>query len=168
MSQIAYWDSGTKELKYRDATPEEEAEIAARATASIAVTQALVWEDIKRERDDVRTEGGVLVGSHWFHTDTASRIKWLGLKDSARDMLAAGGTTADVIYVNGGAVQWKTMSGAFVPVNVQLALDVVDATKVLDAKLFMAAETHRSLMLQAANPAAYDHSTGWPERYQPA
>jgi len=123
------------------------------------------WEAIKAERDGARTRGGVTVAGHWFHTDTDSRIKWLGLKDSARDLLAAGGAGADQVVVDGAAVAWKTMAGSFVPVTVQLALDVVEATKVLDKRLFTVAEQHNAALRAAADPTAYDYSTGWPARY---
>lgn len=125
------------------------------------------WEKIKAERDGPRVEGGVLAGGHWFHTDAASRIKWLGVKDSARDVLAAGGTATDPIQVRGKPLVWKTMAGAFVPVTVQLTLDVVQAVKDLDAAVFECAELHNAAMRKATNPTAYDHSTGWPDRYTP-
>jgi hypothetical protein len=128
---------------------------------------AVQWEKIKAERDGPRVEGGVLVGAHWFHTDAASRIKWLGVKDSARDVLAAGGAAADRIEVRGKPLAWKTMAGTFVPVTVQLTLDVVQAVKDLDAAIFECAEIHNATMRAAKNPAAYDYSTGWPDRYTP-
>lgn len=124
-----------------------------------------IWEAIKRERDGIRTEGGVLVGANWFHTDNASRIKWLGLKDSARDVLANGGAGTDQLFVDGKKVMWKTMAGTWMLVTVQLALDVVEAVKVLDSRLFTAAETHFAAMSVATDPNAYDYSTGWPARY---
>ena len=123
------------------------------------------WEKIKAERDGPRVESGVQVGADWFHTDAASRIKWLGVKDSARDVLSAGGTTADRIQVRGKPLSWKTMAGAFVPVTVQLTLDVVQAVKDLDAAVFECAELHNIAMRKATNPGAYDYSTGWPDRY---
>lgn len=139
-------------------------ELAAAAAALKAHAEA-VWEQIKAERDGQRTEGGVLVGGRWYHTDTASRIKWLGLKDSARDMLFAGKLATDIIVVDGGPVAWKTMGGTFAPVSAQLALDVVEATKVLDKQLFVRAEQHHALAKASPDPAAYDFGTGWPASF---
>lgn len=70
----------------------------------------------------------------------------MGIKDTARDMLAAGGTVNDKIKLGGRDLMWKTMSGDFVPVTIQLALDVVQANKELDAAVFMRAEEHRTLV----------------------
>lgn len=137
--------------------------------------QATLWAQIKLQRDGEaldgkRYDGGVLVSGHWFDSDIASRVKWLGLKDSARDLLAAGGQLTDAIMIDGAQVQWKTMSGQYiaselVPVDGQLAFDVVEAFKVLDKQLFEAAEQHRADLLAAYDPAVYDYSTGWPQRF---
>jgi hypothetical protein len=128
----------------------------------IQPAQAAKWAGIKNERDQ-RSVAGVLVGAYRFHSDPGSRIQQLGLKDQARDMLAAGGAYADQLVKNGQAVQWKTMGGVFVPMTVQLAFDVVAAVGDADAKIFTAAETHRAAMLQSATPWDYDFSAGWPE-----
>lgn len=123
------------------------------------------WELVKAERDGERTTAGVQANGYWFHSDTGSRIKWLGLKDSARDMLSAGAALTDLMLVDGETVPWKTMTGVFVPVTVQLALDVVEAVKVHDKQLFKRAEQHYAAMLASDDPAAYDYSDGWPDRF---
>jgi hypothetical protein len=133
-------------------------------TATLAEQQAAVWERIKDKRDSIK-RGGVLVNGSWFHSDDSSRIQQLGLKDQARDMLAAGGTATDVLYKLGYPIQWKTMSGAFVPMTVQLAVDIVAAVGDADARSFAKAEQHRVAMVASANPSAYDYSTGWPQVY---
>jgi hypothetical protein len=132
--------------------------------------QDAMWERIKTERDGApveggRSDGGVLVDVHWFHSDIVSRVKWLGLKDSARDMLLAGALPDDAIVIDGEPVLWKTMAGDFVPVTVQMALDVVEAVKVLDKRIFKTAEMHRAQLLAAYDPSTYDYTTGWPQRY---
>lgn len=119
------------------------------------------WEAIKAQRDG-RKAAGVKIGANWFHSDTDSRVQWLGLKDTARDMLAAGSAPTAPITLFSQPVHWKTLSGAFVPVTVQMALDVVQATKELDAVLFKAAEEHRAAMEASSNPVTYNSSTGWP------
>jgi len=130
-----------------------------------AMIRASKWEAIKAERDGPRVAGGVKVGGAWFHSDDASRIKWLALKDSGRDILAAGGSLSDPIIENGEQVHWKTMSGTFAPVTVQLAFDVVKADKTLDVRLFKQAEYHRAMLNACDSPETYDYLTGWPERY---
>lgn len=121
-------------------------------------------EIIKTERD-ARVNGGVFVNGNWFHSDTPSRIQWLGIKDTARDMLAAGGTVNDKIKLGGRDLMWKTMSGDFVPVTIQLALDVVQANKELDAAVFTRAEEHRTLVNASLEPGKYNYLSGWPARY---
>lgn len=135
-----------------------------RAAPSIESLRAQAWDRIKTERDR-RKAGGVLVGAHWFHSDADSRIQWLGIKDSARDMLADGATSAETIHELGQPMKWKTLAGAFIVVTVQMALDVVAATKELDARLFAMAEHKRAEVEVADNPAAYDVLAGWPATY---
>ena len=131
-------------------------------------TSAEVWERIKAERER-RKDGGVkvLIGGvdKWFHSDTGSRIQHLGLKDKARDLLAAGGNMADNIIILGQEVRWKTMDGSFVGVTAQLAGDIVTGAGNLDARLFVVAETHKATMEASSDPAAYDFSGGWPTIY---
>lgn len=133
----------------------------------LADVQAAVWRRIQDRRDTLKA-GGVQVGTQWFHTDDSSRIQYLGLKDRARDLLAAGGSMADPITILGKAVQWKTMDGSFVPITAQLAFDIVSAVGDLDAAAFAVAETHRAAMMASPDPAAYDFSTGWPVVFVPS
>ena len=135
------------------------------AAEPIGEVQFRVWEKIKGERD--RRKGtGVKVGTHWFHSDDASRIQWLAMKDTARDNLDAGGAMGDPIVVLGNPVQWKTMAGAFIDVTAQLVYDVVKATKELDARLFAIAEAKRVEMEALAAPETYDVLSGWPPCYE--
>lgn len=131
---------------------------------TIAETKAAKWETIKAERDR-RKAGGFKVGTLWFHSDADSRIQHLGLKEKARDLLAAAGSMTDNLSMLGQPVRWKTMDGSFANVTAQLAFDIVAAAGDLDARLFAVAETHRAAMEAAADPAAYDFSAGWPETF---
>jgi hypothetical protein len=131
----------------RDATPEEEAEIQQRAAADVPLLRAAQWEAIKSLRDR-RKAGGVLVSGSWFHSDDASRIQQLGL------VLMGAGIPADL--------QWKTMTGDFVTMTPALAQQIFTAVATLDQGTFACAEQHRQALLEAANPGAYDFSTGWP------
>lgn len=132
---------------------------------TLADKQSHIWSLIKAERDRRTQEGGCLVDSNWFHTDTFSRSQWLGIKDQARDLLAAGGAMTDPIQKQGTQVQWKTMNGSFVPVTIQLAFDVVAALGDSDAAIFEAAEIHKAAMMNTALPEAYDYLKGWPVSY---
>ena len=131
---------------------------------SIETLRARAWESMKAERDR-RKAGGVMVGGNWFHSDADSRIQWLGIKDTARDLLADGKTVDEPVTVLGHPLQWKTIAGDFAAVTVRTALDVVTATKELDAVLFTIAEQKRVEMEASADPAAYDVLAGWPSTY---
>lgn len=122
------------------------------------------WNSIKAKRDALKA-GGFKVGTLWFHSDADSRIQHLGLKDKARDLIAAGGAMVDNLTILGQPVRWKTMDGSFANVTAQLAFDIVAAVGDLDARLFAVAETHRAAMEAAADPAAYDFSASWPETF---
>ena len=122
------------------------------------------WDRIKADRDRRKT-GGFKVRSLWFHSDHDSRIQHIGLKDKARDLLAAGGAMTDNLIILGQPVKWKTMDGSFATITAQLAFDIVAAAGDLDARLFAVAETHRSAMEAATDPTTYDFSVGWPETF---
>lgn len=108
---------------------------------------------IIRERDQ-RKNGGVKVGTHWFHSDADSRIQQLGL------VMMGPNIPADL--------QWKTMSGEFVTVTQELAYQIFQGIAMLDQALYAKAEEHIQAMAAAPNPASYDFTTGWPEQYTPA
>lgn len=133
--------------------------------ASLAELQASAWELIKAERDR-RKKAGFNAAGKWVHSDTFSRSQWLGLKDNARDTLAAGGTMADGLRDDEDKpIIWKMLDGSFVPVTAQLAFDVVAAVTRSDMAVFTAAETHNFYMRAAADPSAYDYTTAWPQSY---
>lgn len=132
--------------------------------ASREQVEAAAWTAIKAERDR-RALGGFSVGGYWFHGDAFSRSQHLGMKDQARDILAAGGSQVDPLIADGEEVQWKSMSGEFVLVTVQLAFAIVQAAADADARVFRAAEAHLAAMRGSADPAAYDFSAGWPAIY---
>lgn len=138
---------------------------------SLGNQQVAAWNNIKAKRDDVTNNAGVEIAistgvNKWFQTDANSRVQFLGLKDTARDMLAAGHVMSDALQLNGQPVNWKTYDNSFVPLTIQNVFDIVAAVKTLDAVAFANAETHREKMLQVADPLAYDYSTGWPAIYE--
>lgn len=122
------------------------------------------WADIKAERTR-RERGGAKVGSHWFQTDADSRIKFLGIKDKARDALLAGGDASTVLRQGATPIRWKTYDNSFATVTVGLIHDLVEAIGTLDQTAFACAETHRVAMIQSPDPSVYDFSDGWPAIY---
>lgn len=124
-----------------------------------------LWTAIKAERDRRQSEGGFLVNGHWFHSDTKSRIQQMALKDSARDLIAAGGNETDPLTLGGQQIHWKLLDGSFVPMTAGLAIRIVDAAKQQEAALFQVAEQHWAGAKASNDPASYDYSTGWPEAF---
>lgn len=121
---------------------------------------------IKAKRYSCELGGFKVDSTHkWFHSDGESRIKYLGLKDKARDLLVSGGAITDQINIRGQSVKWKTMDGSFSDVTVQIAFDIVAAAVDLDAQIFVAYETHKVAMDASANPADYNFSDGWPKAF---
>lgn len=112
-------------------------------------TAAQVWERIKTERDRRTEQSGFKVGAKWFHSDQKSRSQQLGLVLLGANIPAG--------------LQWKTMDGSFVTMSQLLAGQILAAGAASDQAIFAAAETHRSAMEAAADPAAYDFSSGWPK-----
>jgi hypothetical protein len=123
-----------------------------------------IWSRIQQIRD-AHYAGGVQVGEHWFHTDLDSKVLYLSLKDSGRDMLDAGGALTDVITVAGYPVLWKTMDGTMVPMTIQLGNDIVAAAKQLQAQVFAVAEGYHEALLESKAPAKMDFTSGWPPMF---
>lgn len=125
----------------------------AQIDAHKATHRAIKWESIKAERSR-RENGGVLAGGNWFHTDSDSRIKIMGL------VILGANIPADQV--------WKTMAKdgngqpIFVPMNRDLANQIFLAVADLDKLTYAKAEQHRIAMEAAADPAVYDMTTGWP------
>lgn len=135
-----------------------------KPTPTAAEIKAAKWDAIKAKRDAIKV-GGVKVGTKWYHTDTESRIQHLGLKDQARDLLAAGQPDTTLLQKLGNDVRWKTMDGSFIYLTAKHAFEIVAAVGDLDALAFAAAETHRAAMEASADPVAYDFSVGWPATF---
>lgn len=131
---------------------------------SIESRRATVWEKVKAERKR-RTEGGVLVNTHWFQTDSDSRIQFLRLDQKASAALAAGGQPTDILTVAGQGIYWKTYDNGLVPMTVALAQGIALAVEVLDALAFARGEQLRTQIEVSGNPESIDISTGWPVIY---
>lgn len=116
--------------------------------------RAAVWEAIKAHRDRLSEQGGYLVNvggvSKWFHSDQKSKTQQLGL-----------------VIMGAGVppVQWKTLDGSFVTMSQTLANQIFQAGAAQDVGIFAAAEIHKLALMDAAEPATYDFSTGWPSTF---
>jgi hypothetical protein len=130
-----------------------------------AIVKARVWEFIKAKRDAIK-KAGIKVGNKWYHSDADSRIQHLGLKDRARDLLAASGNLTDRLKVAGQDIRWKTMDGSLIYITAQMAIDIVDAVGILDALAHTQAEIHKAQMEASEDPSSYDFSAGWPAVYE--
>lgn len=160
---IGSWgDDGSIDISVT-ATPEQRDAVQAVYDAHdpMAGDKSDQWADIQSVRDRLAM-GGVSVGTKWFHTDQDSRIKYLGLKDRARDILSSGGGMTDNIIILDHPVAWKTMDGSFIDITAQLAFDIVAAVGDLDAQLFALGEMHKAALEVSADPASYDFTSGWP------
>lgn len=140
-------------------------EYAAMTAPTLTENKVIMWRKIHDERVRRYFASGYHVSGNWFHSDAISRSQQQGLWAKAKDRLASGGVPTDVLQANGADIQWKTMSGLFVPMTVQLALDVFQAAGDSDAALFAAAQKHKAAMESSSNPLIYDYSTGWPTSF---
>lgn len=114
---------------------------------SLAEIKARMWEKIKTERDR-RKAGGVLAGTHWFHSDTDSRVQQLGLVQMGASIPAG--------------LQWKTLSGAFVLMTPTLAGQIFQATAAKDQATFSHAEKLRADVNTSPSPETVNILAGWP------
>jgi hypothetical protein len=94
--------------------------------------KAYWWDVIKRERDTRMQDGGYKVGEYWFHSDLISRSQQLALFQLGEDIPPD--------------LQWKTMSGEFVPMTPSLAALVFKAAIASDTQHFKGAEIARAVM----------------------
>lgn len=131
----------------------------------IEAAQVLMWERIKAKRTEIRF-GGVEADGMWFDSDVDGRVQWLNLERKAQNRLVASGKLQDQLYIDGSLLEWKTMTNEWVPVTVQLALQVIDAMEVLESRAHKVAEIHKAEMIASPDPLAYDYSTGWPATFK--
>lgn len=110
-----------------------------------------IWEEIKVFRD-ARYNKGVLVGEKWYHTDEASRIKYIGLLLMGLSMP--------------GNIQWKTMDGSFITMTPVLIQAVFYGIANNDSAIFQNGEVHKAALYASNDPTNYDYSTGWPDIYE--
>lgn len=132
----------------------------ARPMPSIATIREEQAERIFNEREQ-RKAGGVEVKingvGYWFWTDDTSRAQYSLLDGVARRNNLPGTFVMS---------DWKTMSGDFVKMSVDLLNTVIDAGVQQEMKIFKVAEVHRLTMLASSDPASYNYLTGWPMSYK--
>lgn len=150
-TESCIWDGDAWEVRAATQTPIED-------------RRAVRWGQVKAERKR-RTEGGVLVVTHWFQTDSDSRIQFLRLDQKASAALAAGGQPTDMLTVAGQDIYWKTYDNGLVPMTVALAQGIALAVEVLDAMAFARGEQLRAQIEVSDNPESIDITTGWPGIY---
>ncbi len=135
-----------------------------KTAAEVEAARAAAWEQVKAERKR-RTEGGVLVNTHWFQTDPDSRIQFLRLDQKATTALTAGGQPTDMLTVAGQDIYWKTYDNGLVPMTVALAQGIAAAIEVLDAMAFARGEQLRAQIEASTAPESIDITSGWPAIY---
>ena len=121
----------------------------------------MVWGQIKEHRDRL-LEGGIKVGKYWFHNDTRSQVLWNRMLQLSSDL-----AKTQIYYAGGYPLEWKTMSGELVPVNVCLVRKINEALEAQEVKIFMTAEGHKQKLLEMTVEEIehYNWREGWPETY---
>lgn len=132
---------------------------------TIEARRAAVWDRVKSERSR-REYGGVQAAGHWFQTDMESQIKHQSNLIDAKEILAGGGTTADVMTIGGQPVGWKTFDNGIVPMTVGLALAIAGAIKIQTALSYARGQVLYAEIMAAENPEAIDITTGWPTVFE--
>lgn len=112
--------------------------------------RSAVWEQIKAKREHLKASG-VLVGSHWYHSDADSRIQQIGLVMMGANLPAG--------------LKWKVKDNGLVDMTPTLAQQIFQATATWDMQVFSVAETHRAAVMASDDPEHYDWSAGWPAGY---
>jgi hypothetical protein len=147
----ANWIRFNSITEYNEYLSTHSAEYESYKANKVLVQQKLdTWQLIKQYRDNRQTLG-FKVGNYWFHSDDASRIKYLGL------MMMGANIPANLM--------WKTMGGDFVPMTQTLATQIFMAVASFDSAAFTIAEQHKAAMQNSSDPINYDHSQGWPAVY---
>lgn len=110
-----------------------------------------MWEQIKKERDRRKSEGGYKVGANWYHSDDTSRIQQIGLVMLGANMP--------------GGIMWKTMAGSFILMTPTLAGQIFQAALTSDMTIFTVAEQKKTAMDALTDLRDYNYLSGWPLIY---
>ena len=132
-----------------------EADAALNPPKAALLVKQEVWGKIKAKRDQLRFDGGVKVGMHWFLSSEIATSEYNTLL-----LLSAGIPDTTVLRAN-----WRTIDGAVVDMTPALVKQILTAGFAQVAAIDDAAQTHRAAMEAAADPAAYNYSAGWPATF---
>ena len=146
-----YIDGGWVIRAVEQPTPEPE--------PSLEDIRQMVGELIKAERDTRIQCGGYPVDGYWFHSDGYSLAQQQGLILAAMLVQAAGGDMDAPLI----PTQWQTMGGNQVTMTARLALRLLPAGMGQQGAIFDASKVHLAALKDAADPAGYDFSGGWPK-----
>lgn len=112
--------------------------------------RADIWNLITAERNR-RNLAGVLVGDTWFHSDLASRNKYVN------------------VYITGTTEpEWKAKGGVWLEMTPDKAHEVLLAIAAHDKAVFEAAEAHKAALYASTYPERYDWHADWPQTYAEA
>ena len=125
-----------------------------RYDAHTKETQNLLWEEIKKKREEILVSG-VYVESlgKWFHTDSVSQLAYTRTKE----------------YLDikpDSEIQWKTMDNTFVTLNKEKLDDVVVAIFEKSQEVYKAAEIHKHKIQTSVDLENYNVDAGWVETYK--
>lgn len=98
------------------------------------------WYEIQEQREKLRTTS-VPVGDNLFHADDSSRIQYIGMKLLGSDFPIG--------------IMWKTKTGAFVEMTLELVNNIIFAISINDTAVFAAAEQKKAEMLSLDDPSTY-------------
>lgn len=117
-------------------------------------------ERVRLERDR-RKASGVRVPidymDFWFWTDDPSRNQYSLLEGMARRNNLPSEFVID---------QWKTMSGTYVTMTVELLLRIIDLGIQREKELFTVAAQHQLAIMESSDPGSYDYSVNWPITFE--
>lgn len=111
----------------------------------------VISKTISEKRDVLMLTGGAKVGTHWFHSDTHSKVQQLSL-------MIAGAALPD-------GVMWKTMSGEKVLMTPALAVQLYQTQMYQESLLYNYAESLLAQIYELEFPENLDIENGWPEVY---
>lgn len=125
-----------------------------------------VWAAIRAERDRRISDGGFRVGSHWYQSDPGSMTQQIAM--AAMAFIRQYQDNVSLSYVL-PVPDWATMDGAYVPITIQRAYDLLWEGAAHVSAHYNAARAHETALYALSDPdaiASYDYSGGWPEIYQ--
>ncbi len=128
----------------------------AALAADLAAKKDNVQNAIKAKRDQLRFQGGIKVGGHWFKSDQTATGEYAALA------LIAGNLPADTVI----RANWRTMDGAAVSMTPALVRQILAAGFAQVAMIDDVAQAHLEAVAASGTPCTYDFSTDWPATFE--